>query len=96
MRTNDDLVDEVEARAVRYLGGRPRSGRVLQALRRVDRALFLPGRSNPVTLPHGSPVLFLLERLRDEAHRFAVTYHRQLRGRSQLATALTAIPGVGP
>jgi excinuclease ABC subunit C len=37
-----------------------------------------------------------LERLRDEAHRFAIIYHRKLRGRSQVASALTAIPGIGP
>jgi excinuclease ABC subunit C len=63
---------------------------------RSEERLFLPGRKNPVTLPHGSPTLFLLERLRDEAHRFAVSYHRKLRGRSQLASALSDIPGIGP
>jgi excinuclease ABC subunit C len=66
-----------------------------KVVERSEERLFLPGRSNPVTLPHGSPALFLLERLRDEAHRFAVTYHRKLRGRSQVASALTAIPGIG-
>jgi len=63
---------------------------------RSEERLFLPGRKNPVILPAGSPALFLLTRLRDEAHRFAITYHRQLRGRSQLASALAAIPGIGP
>lgn len=67
-----------------------------KVVERSEERLFLPGRSNPVTLPHGSPALFLLERLRDEAHRFAVTYHRKLRGRSQVDSALTAIPGLGP
>lgn len=67
-----------------------------KVVERSEERLFLPGRSNPVTLPHGSSALFLLERLRDEAHRFAVTYHRKLRGRSQVASALTAIPGIGP
>lgn len=67
-----------------------------KVVERSEERLFLPGRINPVTLPHGSPALFLLERLRDEAHRFAVTYHRKLRGRDQLATALTVVPGVGP
>jgi excinuclease ABC subunit C len=57
---------------------------------------FLPGRKNPLLLPRGSATLFLLERLRDEAHRFAVTYHRKLRGRSQLDSELAAIPGIGP
>lgn len=68
-------------------------GRVVE---RSDERLFLPGRSNPVILPHGSPALFLLERLRDEAHRFAITYHRKLRGKSQVASALNDIPGIGP
>jgi excinuclease ABC subunit C len=63
---------------------------------RSEERLFLPGRKNPLTLPHGSPALFLLVRLRDEAHRFAVSYHRKLRGRSQTASALNAIPGIGP
>jgi excinuclease ABC subunit C len=67
-----------------------------KAVERSEERLFLPGRKNPVILPAGSPALFLLTRLRDEAHRFAITYHRQLRGRSQLASALTAIPGIGP
>lgn len=67
-----------------------------KVVERSEERLFLPGRSNPVTLPHGSPALFLLERLRDEAHRFAVTYHRKLRGRDQVASALTTIPGIGP
>jgi excinuclease ABC subunit C len=63
---------------------------------RSEERLFLPGRKNPVILPAGSPALFLLTRLRDEAHRFAINYHRQVRGRTQLASALTAIPGIGP
>jgi excinuclease ABC subunit C len=67
-----------------------------KAVERSEERVFLPGRKNPVTLPPGSPALFLLERLRDEAHRFAITYHRKLRGRDQVASALTAIPGIGP
>ncbi|MBX7256507.1 MAG: excinuclease ABC subunit UvrC [Candidatus Hydrogenedentes bacterium] len=57
---------------------------------------FLPGRSNPVILPQNSPVVLYLARIRDEAHRFAITYHRKRRGKSTLATLLTNIPGVGP
>jgi excinuclease ABC subunit C len=67
-----------------------------KVVERSEERLFLPGRKNPVILPKGSPTLFLVERLRDEAHRFAVTYHRKLRGSSQLATALDDIPGIGP
>ncbi len=63
---------------------------------RSEERLFLPGRKNPVLLPRGSASLFLLERLRDEAHRFAINYHRKLRSSNQLASSLTDIPGVGP
>ncbi len=60
----------------------------------VDR-LFLPGRSNPVVFPPRSAGLFLLQRVRDEAHRFAVSYHRRRRRNATLASVLDAVPGVG-
>ena len=58
--------------------------------------LFLPGRSEPIVLPATSQALYLVQRLRDEAHRFAITYHRQLRARAQTKSALDDLPGVGP
>ena len=58
--------------------------------------LFLPGRSDPVVLPRGSQSLFLVQRIRDEAHRFAITYHRNVRGKKSLRSALDDLPGVGP
>lgn len=58
--------------------------------------VFLPGRKNPVTLKPNSTALFLLQRVRDEAHRFAITYHRQLRAKERLSSPLDSIPGVGP
>lgn len=58
--------------------------------------VFLPGRPTPVVLPPGSPESLLLERVRDEAHRVAVGFHRKRRGRTSLASVLDAIPGVGP
>lgn len=58
--------------------------------------VFLPGRKNPVVLKPNSTALFLLQRVRDEAHRFAITYHRQLRAQERLSSPLDAIPGVGP
>lgn len=58
--------------------------------------VFLPGRKNPVILRPNSTALFLLQRVRDEAHRFAITYHRQLRAKERLSSPLDAIPGVGP
>jgi excinuclease ABC subunit C len=55
-----------------------------------------PGREAPVVLPRSSEALFLLQRIRDEAHRFAVSYHRTLRGRRMTESAFDAIPGIGP
>jgi excinuclease ABC subunit C len=63
--------------------------------RRPER-LFLPGRKNPVVLRTNSTALFLLQRARDEAHRFANTYHRHLRDRARLRSPLDDVPGVGP
>lgn len=58
--------------------------------------VFLPGRKNPVVLRPNSTALFLLQRIRDEAHRFAITYHRQLRAKERLSSPLDAVAGVGP
>ncbi len=58
--------------------------------------LFLPGARDPIVLPGTSPALHLVQRLRDEAHRFAITYHRSLRGRRQTSSAFDEVPGLGP
>ncbi len=58
--------------------------------------LFLPGSQDPIVLLHSSPVLQLLQRVRDEAHRFAVTYHRRLRSETVTQSSLEGIPGIGP
>ena len=58
--------------------------------------LFLPDRAEPVILPPTSRALHLLQRIRDEAHRFAIGYHRRLRGKRFLRSRLDEIPGVGP
>ena len=57
---------------------------------------FVPGRANPIIPPQHGPVVKFMERLRDEAHRFAITYHRKRRGKATLRTSLTGIPGIGP
>ncbi len=57
--------------------------------------VWLPGRPDPVILPRTSEALYLLQRVRDEAHRFAITYHRQRRSRSMTASALDGVPGLG-
>jgi len=57
--------------------------------------VWLPGEQEPVILPRTSEALYLLQRVRDEAHRFAITYHRQRRSRSMVESALTDVPGLG-
>ncbi len=69
----------------------PRSAEI----ERSEERVFLPGQSNPVILKRNSNALFLLQRVRDEAHRFAITHHKKLRTRQTLFSALDGIPGVG-
>jgi excinuclease ABC subunit C len=57
--------------------------------------VYLPGRADPVRIPRGSEALYLLQRIRDEAHRFAITYHRQLRAKRMTKSVLDDIPGLG-
>jgi excinuclease ABC subunit C len=65
-------------------------------VQRSEERVFLAGRTNPVVLPRNSNALFLLQRARDEAHRFAVTYHQRLRDKGRLRSPLDDVPGVGP
>jgi len=58
--------------------------------------IFVPNRSDPIVLPPESPSLLLLRRIRDEAHRFAIDYHRRLRAKRSLSSILDEIPGIGP
>jgi len=58
--------------------------------------VWLPGEEYPVILPRSSEGLYLLQRVRDEAHRFAITYHRAKRGKAATASALDDVPGLGP
>jgi excinuclease ABC subunit C len=66
------------------------------ALAKKEELVFRPGSDQPLRIPKTSPVLQLLQRIRDEAHRFAVTYHRALRARRTIQTELTQVPGIGP
>jgi excinuclease ABC subunit C len=66
------------------------------ALAKEFEHLFVEGRSEPVILPRDASALHLLQRVRDEAHRFALIYHRKLRTHRTLQSALDQIPGVGP
>ena len=58
--------------------------------------LFAPGALEPIVLPPTSSALYLVQRLRDEAHRFAITYHRDLRAKRAVRSAFDDLPGVGP
>jgi excinuclease ABC subunit C len=66
------------------------------ALAKREEELFVPWAEEPVVLPNGAPSLYLVKRVRDEAHRFAITYHRELRGKAMTASILDEIEGVGP
>jgi excinuclease ABC subunit C len=64
-------------------------------LAKQEEEVFVPGRSEPLRLPRSSEGLYLLQRIRDEAHRFAVSYHRQVRGRQTVISQLDGVPGIG-
>lgn len=66
------------------------------ALAKEDEHIFVEGRAQPLVLPRESPALQLLQRVRDEAHRFALTYHRAVRRKRFLESALDGIEGLGP
>jgi excinuclease ABC subunit C len=66
------------------------------SLAKENEELFIPQKKEPIVLPKSSPALQLLQRLRDEAHRFALGYHQRVRKRETFASALDTIPGIGP
>jgi excinuclease ABC subunit C len=90
-------------------GGKGQLGAVVEVMEELDMTglpvaglakehewLYLPGQSEPIVLPANSPALHLVQRIRDEAHRFAVTYHRQRRAKSMVVSVLDELEGVGP
>jgi excinuclease ABC subunit C len=81
----------MEALAELGIGHQP-----VASLAKREEAIFLPGRDQPVLLPRSSPVLQLVQRVRDEAHRFAIGFHRRTRDKRTLHSELDEIPGVGP
>ena len=66
------------------------------ALAKREELLYRPGSNQPIALDRGSESLYLVQRVRDEAHRFAITFHRSKRGRSMVASSLQGIEGLGP
>ncbi len=76
-------------------GFRERGVMVVSLAKRIEE-LFLPGRAAPLVLEHSTPELQLLQRARDEAHRFAITHHRTRRDRAMTTSLLDELPGIGP
>jgi excinuclease ABC subunit C len=74
---------------------RERGVLVISLAKRIEE-VFIPGREEPLLLAHDTPELQLLQRIRDEAHRFAITHHRIRRDRAMTASILDELPGVGP
>lgn len=68
----------------------------LAALAKENEWLFVPHTSEPIELPRNSQGLYLVQRIRDEAHRFAITYHRNLRSKSGLKSSIDMVTGIGP
>jgi excinuclease ABC subunit C len=84
------------AEAVKVLQEFDLSGRVpVASLAKQQEEVFLPGHKDSILLPRDSRGLFLLQRIRDEAHRFAITYHRDVRNKKGLASKLESVPGIG-
>jgi excinuclease ABC subunit C len=91
-------------------GGKGQLGRAVAVMERFDllgkvpvaglakqnEELFIPGQSAPILLPRQSQGLYLIQRVRDEAHRFAITSHRNQRTKKGLASRLDSVPGIGP
>ena len=68
----------------------------MASLAKENEELFIPRHTEPVVLPRSSPGLQLLQRLRDEAHRFALGYHQKIHKKESFASELDTIPGIGP
>ncbi len=80
-----DVMDEMGVKSV-----------PVASIAKENEEIFIPKRIKPIILPHTSPGLQLLQRLRDEAHRFALSYHHHIHKKVSLASALDSIPGIGP
>lgn len=65
-------------------------------LAKADEEVFVPWDDTPIVLPSGSASLYLIKQVRDESHRFAITFHRELRGKAMTVSVLDEVPGVGP
>ena len=68
----------------------------LASLAKENEEIFVPHTPEPIVLPRNSQALYLVQRIRDEAHRFAITYHRNLRSKSSVKSAIDMVTGIGP
>lgn len=84
------------AAALEGVADLPLDGVAFVALAKRFEELWLPGEERPVVLPRGSEALYLVQRVRDEAHRFAITYQRSRRTRTVRGSTLEDVPGIGP
>lgn len=83
-------------RAVQVMNGLGITGIPVVSLAKRLEEVFVPGQPDPVILPRGSEALYLMQRIRNEAHRFAITFQRQQRGKRMTESTLDRLPGVGP
>ncbi|HEY7952979.1 MAG TPA: excinuclease ABC subunit UvrC [Solirubrobacteraceae bacterium] len=86
---------QLTAGLVPLRGFRQRGVTVVSLAKRIEE-VFIPGRAAPLLLDHATPELQLLQRVRDEAHRFAITHHRTRRDRAMTSSLLDDLPGIGP
>jgi excinuclease ABC subunit C len=90
-----DLGIRVQGVSPQSAGFRERGVAVISLAKRIEE-VFIPGRRTPLVLDHSTPELQLLQRARDEAHRFAITHHRNRRDRALTSSLLDELPGIGP
>ncbi len=88
------VFEELNVTGVDVIGLAKEQGRHDKGM--TEEQVFLPDQKDPILLKKNSPVLFLLQRIRDEAHRVAISFHRKRRNRQTLRSALDDIPGIGP
>jgi len=82
--------------ALQVMKGLGLSSIPVASLAKENEDVFIPNRSEPVYFTQASAALYLLQRIRDEAHRFALSYHQKLRSKGNIASALDSVPGIGP
>lgn len=89
-----DVLSSLDVSTVDVIGVAKEEGRHDRGM--TAEQIFLRGQKEPLLLKPNSPILFMLQQIRDEAHRFAITFQRLRRGKKSMASALDALPGIGP